>query len=78
MGFVLKPNEVSVDAKAWHANGGKIMRRIHETVGEDCYRLSYRRFTDLPSELHSVVIEFNSADDAMVYKLVADRQHHAQ
>ena len=72
----LAANEVWISPEAWRANGGKIMRRIHETLGEDCYRLRFWRFADL-NELCRVVISFRTAEEAMVYKLIAERQHHA-
>lgn len=76
MGDLAAANEVRISERSWRANGGKIMRRIHETMGEDSYRLRYHRFADMPSNLHSVVIAFNSAEDAVVFRLVTDREWH--
>lgn len=71
----MAPNEIWVNPKAWQANGGKIMRRIHETLGEDCYRLRFWRFADL-NELCRVVIAFNSAEEAVAFRLVTEQSWH--
>lgn len=68
-------NEVWVSPPAWQKNGGKIMRRIHDTMGEDCYRLKFWRFADL-NELCRVVITFNSAEEAMVFRLITEQEWH--
>ena len=62
-------NEIPVHETMWRENGGKMMRVIHDHMGEHCYKI---RFSNSSKDINGIAatLIFETAETAFMFRLL--------